>query len=334
MQVMRDAINDSPTSDKPESSSLEKYSFQQLADEYFREPIVDIEKIKSTLLNRFTGVSLTSEVKKDFLRWNWEYIYTLNIDDAIERELGIIKVLPFTDFANHKTTQFVYKLHGDAADAITAGTSESMKLVFGNSDYISSLITNRALISTLTNDVAESHLLFIGCSLTEELDILYALAQANITTGPPPSNNRVYITANEPLDYESKKKLRHYGITEVLVVDYDEFYSFVASIDNPHAAIKSPIDPYYYAGATPARRTQKTFLQYLLQTSWNTHEDPTGLAVSRDMLNKVSLLIAEPIIVLWGRRFSGRTTLLFEVLSRHSNRKRYFIPSSAAGSDC
>ena len=44
-------------------------------------------------------------------------------------------------------------------------------------------------------------------------------------------------------------------------------------------------------------------------------------------------LITKPIIVLWGRRFSGRTTLLFEVLFRHSNRNRYFIPSSAAGSD-
>lgn len=208
-----------------------------------------------------------------------------------------------------------------------------MKLVFGNSDYISSLITNRPLISTLTNDFAERHLLFIGCSLTDELDILYALAQANITAAPLPSNNRVYITANEPLDYESKKKLRNYGVTEVLVVDYAEFYSFVTSIDNPYAAIKSPIDPYYYEGKTPARRTQKTFLQYLLQTSWNTHEDPTGLAVSRDILNQVSELITEPVVVLWGRRFSGRTTLLFEVLSRHSNRKRYFIPSSAAGSD-
>ena len=333
MQVMRNAINASPTPDKPAASSLEQYGFQQLADEYFREPIVDIEDIKSTLRNRFTSVSLTSEAKKDFLRWDWEYLYTLNIDDAIERELNAIPVLPFADFAQHKTTQFVYKLHGNAADAVTAGTSAAMKLVFGSADYISSLITNRALISTLTNDFAERHLLFVGCSLTDELDILFALAQAKTMAAPPPATNRVYITANEPTDYESKKRLQRYGITEVLVVDYSEFYSFVASVDSPRAALKSPLDPYQYDGRTPARRTKTIFLQYLLQTSWNTHEDPTDLAVSRDMLKQVGPLITEPIIVFWGRRFSGRTTLLFAILSRHSNRKRYFIPSSAAGSD-
>ena len=228
MNVMRNAINASPTSEKPDPSSLERYNFQQLADEYFREPIVDLDDIKTTLRNLFTCVSLTSETKKDFLRWDWEYIYTLNIDDAIERELNAIKVLPHSDFSQHKTTQFVYKLHGDAADAVTAGTSAAMKLIFGSADYISSLISNRSLISTLANDFAERHLLFIGCSLTDELDILFALAQANTTSVPPPTTNRVYITADEPSDYESKKKLRRYGITEVLVVDYGEFYSFVA----------------------------------------------------------------------------------------------------------
>lgn len=333
MNMMRDAINASPTSEKPEALSLERYTFQQLADEYFREPIVPLDKIKTTLRDHFTSVSIASEAKRDFIRWDWEYLYTLNIDDAIERDLNAIKVLPFTEFAQHKTTQFVFKLHGDAVDAVTAGNHEAMKLVFGNADYVSSLITNRALISTLTNDLVERHLLFVGCSLTDELDILFALAHLKASTGSVPTTNRVYITASEPTDYETKKKLRRYGITEVLVVNYAEFYAFVASIESPHSTVKSPLDPYEYDGKKTNRRANKAFLQYLLQTSWNTHEDCSELAISRDELKQVSPLLAEPMVVLWGRRFSGRTTLLFEILSRYSNRKRYFVPSSAAASD-
>lgn len=333
MTMMRKAINDSPTPDKPTPSSLDRYNFQQLADEYFREPIVPLDQIKTTLRDYFTQVPITSEAKKDFIRWDWEYLYTLNIDDAIERELNAIKVLPFTEFAQHKTTQFVYKLHGDAADAITAGTADAMKLVFGSADYVTSLITNRALISTLTNDIAERHLLFVGCSLSDELDILFSLAQSKFTVESATATNRVYITSRAPTDYESKKKLRSYGITEVLVVDYAEFYAFVASIDSPHSALKSPLDPYIYTYKKTTRPVQKAFLQYLLQTSWTAHEDPANLAISRDDLRMVAPLIAEPMVVLWGRRFSGRTTFLFAILALYANRKRYFIPSSAATSD-
>lgn len=334
MSIMRSAINASPTAEKPTADSLERYSFQQLADEYFREPIVHSDQIKATLRDRFTKVAISSEAKRAFIRWDWEYIYTLNIDDAIESELGAIKVLPFTEFAQHKTTQFVYKLHGDAADAVTAAAPTAMKLVFGSADYVASLITNRALISTLANDLAERHLLFIGCSLTDELDILFALAHSNETAlGAASSTNRVYVTATEPADYESRKKLRRYGVTDVLVVDYSDFYSFVASIDSPAAAIKSPIDPYSYPGRPPTSHSPREFLQYLLQVNWSAQDDPASLIVERDDLVKIGPLLDQPIVVLWGRRFSGRTSLLFATLSRYTNRKRYFVPSSAAASD-
>jgi hypothetical protein len=334
MSMMRRAINESQAVEKPSSASLEKYGFQELADEYFREPIVAPEQLKTTLRNRFTGVTITSEAKRSFLRWDWEYVYTLNIDDAIERELDAVKVLPFTDFSQHKSTQFVYKLHGDALDAVTAGSSSAMRLVFGSADYVASLITNRALISTLANDLAERHLLFVGCSLSDELDILFALAQSKENAATLTATNRVYITSNEPADYESRKKLRRYGITDVLVVDYADFYSFVGSVESPNSAIKSPLDPYAYPGknsGTPL--PSKAFLQYLLQIDWSTHEDPNALAVRRDDVAKLTPLVELPIVVLWGRRFSGRTTLLFSALNRFSSRRRYFVPSSAAASD-
>ena len=98
MNVMRDAIASSPVAEKPDAAALKNYSFQQLADEYFREPIVPVESIKQTLRDSFTEVSIASEAKRSFLSWDWSYLYTLNIDDGIERATGAIKVLPFTEF--------------------------------------------------------------------------------------------------------------------------------------------------------------------------------------------------------------------------------------------
>ncbi|MCS6514798.1 SIR2 family protein [Burkholderia thailandensis] len=331
--IMRNAISTAAVSEKPSEDSLKKYDFQQLADEYFREPIVDIDAIKTTLLNHFTNVSISSEAKKAFLKWDWEYFYTLNIDDAIERELNAIKVLPFTDFSQHKTTQFVYKLHGDAADAVTAASRETFRLVFGSVDYIKSLITNRALLSALTNDLAERHLLFVGCSLSDELDILFSLSGHTISNNGLPATSRVYVTGSEPVDYEDKKKLRRYGITDVLVVDYADFYAFVGSVPNPNALSKSPLSTYAYSDSTRKGADNKDFLRYLLQISWRAHDNPGASAIPRDKLTQIEPLLSEPIVVLYGRRFSGRTSMLFAILRAHTNRRRFAVLSSAAASD-
>lgn len=332
-EVMRKAIASAAVSEKPSDEALEKYSFQELADEYFREPIVPEENIKQTLRASFTEVSIASEAKRSFLSWDWAYFYTLNIDDAIERTIGAIKVLPFTAFQQPRATQFVYKLHGDAADAITAASREKFKVVFGSADYISSLITNRPFLSTLANDLVERHILFVGCSLTDEIDILYSLAGLHASDDISSSTSRVLVTSREPVDYESKKKLRRYGITHVLIVDYPEFYAFVGATERPIAFGKSPLQTYEFADAQSDKENTDGQLKYLLQVGWKSHEDPRAFAVPRGRLVEASKRIDLPIVVVWGRRFSGRTTMLFQILRKHQNRRRFFVPSSASASE-
>lgn len=334
MKTMREAINNSPVKFKPPSSSLEKYGFQQLADEYFRASIVDLNDIKTDLRNRFTNVKISSEAKKSFLHWGWDYIYTLNIDDAIEKELKAIKVLPFSEFSQHQSSQFVYKLHGDAGDAVAAKDAVSMKLIFGNADYIKSLIKNRSLISTLINDLTEKHLLFVGCSLTDEVDILYALANLD-ESALNSSNRRVYVTSVDVSeDYESMRKMERYGITDLLIVDYADFYSFVGDIDSLPALKKSVLEPYFYAGNLPrVAEVDKDFLKYLLQIDWSLGRNPTQYTVDRCSTADVVDIIREPVVVIWGRRFSGKTAFLYEILEKFRDRRRYFIPSSVASAD-
>lgn len=333
--IMRSALIRSPVTNKPSDASLRSYGFQELADEYFREEIVGVEEIKEVLSARFTKVSIANEAKKSFLRWQWDYFYTLNIDDAIERELDAIKVLPYKDFARLESRQFVYKLHGDAQDAVTASSREDIPVIFGAADYVQSLVSNKALLSAFQNDLAERHFLFVGCNLSDELDILFTLAGITINGDDISANKRVFVTSSPPTSYEQKKKLRKYGITDVLVVDYADFYAFIGNTPLPSSVKGSPLEQYAYSPESHGipKDLQDPFLRYLLQIAWSGHYDSHTVAIARSNLTTLEESITEPIIVVWGRRFSGRTSVLHSILHKFQNRRRFFIPTSASASD-
>ncbi|MDW7571848.1 hypothetical protein RZN32_32030, partial [Klebsiella pneumoniae] len=100
----------------------------------------------------FTHVKIDNESKLNFLSVDWPYIYTLNIDDGIERAIDGVKVLPYREFSRYEQRRYVYKLHGDAEDVMTAANHDDLRVIFGRGDYINSLNTNKYLISGLIND--------------------------------------------------------------------------------------------------------------------------------------------------------------------------------------
>lgn len=164
MGIMAAQINAAVTKHKPTEAEIKRYSFQDLSDVYFREKIVEFDKIKETLNDYFSNVQIKNEAKKAFLSIEWPYIYTLNIDDAIENHLGGVKVVPYEQFERHGSRTFVYKMHGDVWTALKAADAEGLKLIFGRGDYIRSLRKNEYLIECLRNDLAERNIFFIGCT--------------------------------------------------------------------------------------------------------------------------------------------------------------------------
>lgn len=58
MKIMRQQIADSSASFKPTASQLNNYDFQRLSDVYFRDDIVDLQKIKTTLDQYFADVKI------------------------------------------------------------------------------------------------------------------------------------------------------------------------------------------------------------------------------------------------------------------------------------
>jgi len=332
MRKMREQIKAVPIAEKPSDDELDKFEFQELSDIYFRENIVPLDSIKACVDECFTKVDIEDGAKLRFLSIDWPYIYTLNVDDGIERAIDGVKVLPYKAFARHPGRRYVYKIHGDAEDVLTAASHDDLRVIFGKADYIKSLKKNEHFISSLANDFCEKNVLFIGCSLTDELDISFALASI------PPSGRRtqtarIFVTSSAPESYSEKKKLKSYGITDVVVANYFDFYNFAASISEGEERELPAIESFAYSDSVDGYSDGR-FVSYLLQSGWKHNDNPYQVSVPRvveellrERINK------DPLVVFWGRRFSGKTTILHRVLSDFRTRRRFFVPGSSSMGD-
>ncbi|HEX8588469.1 SIR2 family protein [Pseudomonas sp.] len=334
MAIMARQISLSKVSDdlKPSSEELKKYNFQDLSDVYFGEEIIPLPEIKSTLAAYFSGVRFSNQAKKSFLSIGWPYLYTLNIDDAIEKEINGVKVLPFEPFARSAGRPYVYKIHGDVDTALKAVARNDLKLIFGSGDYVRSLKKNIYLIETLTNDLLESNLIFIGCSLTDELDILYALSDLD-GEKLSPTTKRVYVTSSTPTEFSIKKKLRDYGITDVLVCDYESFYLKYVELYRSEKSANNFDSSYLFNNLTKIELTNKSFLNYFLQIDGMTG-NISALTVPRTLERKIIDAVSqEPVCVIHGARFSGRTSLLHRILDGYATKRSFLIGSEVSLSD-
>ncbi|MDD2728086.1 SIR2 family protein [Malikia sp.] len=152
---MREQIKAAPVAEKPSDVELDRSEFKKLSEIYFRDNIVPLELIKASIDSCFTKVDIVDAAKRRFLSIDWPYIYTLNIDDGIERAIDGVKVLPYKAFSRHSGRRYVYKLHGDAEDVLTAASLDDLQVIFGEADYIKSLKKNEYFLGSLTNDFCE-----------------------------------------------------------------------------------------------------------------------------------------------------------------------------------
>ena len=112
-----------------EKESLEQYSFQQIARYY--NNFVSKEVRKKYLLDCFTKVKL-SPLLCSFLNLPWKYLYTLNIDDAIEGNSDFYVLEPHRrlDTRVKEDGRVVFKIHGDAKNMALLDDDESFSVSF------------------------------------------------------------------------------------------------------------------------------------------------------------------------------------------------------------
>lgn len=174
------------------------------------------------LKDNFTNIDL-EKAKRDFLTLRWPYIYTLNIDDGIEKCSEYSHVI----YANREVNDDVFdsykcviKLHGDINEMLTYSDSHSE--VFTQEQYVASLNDNKSLLTKLKQDALFQNLIYVGCSLDDEIDLLaYSLPDANTSV----KTSKYLCTVSTPSKLE-QLKFEKYGITHCVLFDsYDAIYN-------------------------------------------------------------------------------------------------------------
>ncbi|WP_421347657.1 SIR2 family protein [Aeromonas veronii] len=314
---------------------LSKQDFFKVSDYFWRDCPQD--RIDSIIRDRFTKVRL-SKVKKDFLKINWHNITTLNIDDGIENSVaGYHKVLPHTKLKSHafNSNKLLIKIHGDANTEINNKTQES-QIIFSRNSYLDSQLTNKDVLNLFKTNWKENNLLFIGCSLIEEIDLVYMLSTSS--EAPYKDTFRIFFTNQEKAnDSDFKTALEmDYKITHFIVAEkWDDIYvECLKHIEKDNNKIHSELSKFHFNTFHPlANEFQKT-IDHILQTdNLLSSKIPfekyiPQYLVERDALTDILHSIQKnPFTLIEGRRFSGQTSLLKLISQRLQPANVFFFNS-------
>ncbi len=279
----------------------------------------------------FMGVKIKEGSKLRFLNSiDWEYIYTLNIDNGIENsDRGKWEPLyPNKDFderINFGGRKKLYKIHGDVEQFIKSLDYDEMILT--ESQYIRSLDKNKKFHDMLSSDCESKNVLYIGCSLDDEIDIKYSVLSDKNRNFSEKETYRIYVTA-EPLTELKKRKLEGFNISHYIqlqsISDYELFYEFLIrcyqeSLDGQ----VNEIDSLGYQQPVMINTDKNENIRYLADIKKDNRKLPYYY-FEREILNSLALS-TEKINVITGRRFSGKTMLAYNILDHYQNYQRYFI---------
>ena len=312
--------------DEMKVKELNNESFSSISSIYHK--MVQAEKQQSYLLNKFTNVKLEN-VKKNFLKIDWPYIYTLNIDDAIENNSEFKTVL----YANRDIRNSIFeqekcviKLNGDIKDILKYEDSNCE--IFDQKQYVVSIKKNVSLLKKLTHDYEYLNLLYIGCSLSDEIDLLFSTSMANDN-----NNNRYYCSTQIPTLLQ-KTKLEAFGITHCIVFEsYDDIYEKMTDAFHQSLCI-TPDELEQFS--TYEFKTLGTGFElncpYLFQGKSILNNSKIAIYpsffVSRSVTDKiVENINSKGTQIVVGRGCSGKTYVSYDIIRRVRDREVYAFRS-------
>ncbi|MCR5622744.1 MAG: SIR2 family protein [Treponema sp.] len=308
----------------PEKARLvyEGTKFSKVA-KYYLKYVPQEQRLK--LFQRyFTGVNINDE-RKEFLLSGWAYIFTLNIDDGIERTLSDFEqILPYKplNLKFAKTNRCIYKLHGDAKYEVKYPGQKN--LVFSEEQYLLSLRDNADLLSIVQSDYKTKSILILGCSLDDEIDLKYAVMTDDGFDRS--KNHRLFVTDHE-LDEDTLENLEDIAVSEIIVVD--DYGSFYCSF--PKSSRKMTLlDTYRFTGYIKNNDKDANINYFLgspFQNNGNKIVKYTAM-IERDIEHeKLHSIITSDTILVIGPRLSGKTTFLVNILPQLSSAPVFFFSS-------
>lgn len=320
------AIESTGTLKPDENKVLQSETFSAISSVYHAE--VPVEKQHKYLKDHFTKVSI-EPYKKNLLSLQWPYIYTLNIDDAIERNSAFRTVI----YSNRRVRKDIFddnkcviKLHGDITEMLSY--EDTVSEIFDQAQYVTSLHKNASLLSRLTHDFLYQNLLYIGCSLSDEIDLLSVSANST-----PSENARFFCTVKIPSRLE-EIKLESYKITHCVVFEsYQEIYDLIyeAALEAEKIEPKE-IDYYQTYKFTNLKEEFNPNKSYLFHGKSLINKDRSitlpYFFISRDVTDEVIQNIdTYSIQFLLGGGCSGKTYIGIDVARRIRDRDVFVFTS-------
>ena len=308
---------------------LKNESFSNVASAYHH--VASVSDKRCYLRNNFTQVKIGDD-KKRFLNQSWPYVYTLNIDDGIENNSVFNHVI----YSNREVDNNIFdeekcvvKLHGDVFEMLSYQDSKSQ--IFSKEQYILSLKDNKSLLSHLTNDYLYNALIYIGCSLADEIDILSTVLNAKGDV----NSTRYFCTASQP-KYLDKINFERYGINICIVFEsYEKMYAQLSEVAEEAAKIL-PEDLEHYQSYSITQldsdfESNKSYLFYgkALINSDKTITKPYFFITRRITDTVIDNIVKnnKHIQFLLGNGCSGKTYIAIDIIRRIRDRDVYMFSS-------
>lgn len=312
-----------------ERAELKHEKFSTLCDYYEDDENVSSEHRFAYLKENFYRAHfLENDVRKSFFDIEWPYIYSLNIDDAIESSTQYSTlILPNRDFREELFDEepCLIKLHGDIKDIVTYKQSDK---IFTSTEYALSLTRNEALLKKLRSDYGYQNILFIGCSLDDEID-LKSLSGTSIDFQFKDTLSRTIIFIKGQPSKLQKSKFKTYGITDIVCFDtYDSMYTLLFSAweESTHIADEE-LEQYsnlsishIKADAIDLNRNYFFWGKGLLDLKEKKITYPYYF-ISRDVTNAITQQLKQnKIHLVYGSRVSGKSYLLADISGKIRDR--------------
>lgn len=328
MVSMRDLILKS-SAPVPEVE-LESLSFFNLSDLFFE--YVSAEDRALYFEKNYTGVTLYSPQSEFLSAIDWPYAYTINIDDGIEKNSTFTPILPYRKLRRPRTSKkLLYKLHGDAFHESNY-REDGENIIFSQSQYLQAITSedNIDIYQTLLADYGQRHLLFIGCSLESEQDLIYVYQKS---LEYHQDTYRIVLRAKAPSVIE-QQNLKKHGINEIIIVDnFERFYpDFINQYKKLQEKSRYSIFEYLNPIVIPTQDKIESLKLLAGSNIFDTTQNQFtkgAFHVLRDAVNQVAEnLKCNVCVILKGRRFSGKTYVLCSLTERFRTRDVFYFPST------
>lgn len=324
------------------TEGIKKICIQNCTDEGLIPQIKSINKLKTafSLVARpdlfpaevatryfeslFSKVKLTDS-KKKIIDLDWPNIFSFNIDDAIESYAPkYFKVLPHKPITYESLTarKCLFKIHGDITEYCA---HPDTKLIFTWHDYTESITSNKSMLTFLGNLAKNGALLFVGCSLDEEIDL-------QLLSHTYSFSNSIFLKKSKPSLVE-EMTLNSYGITNVIYFDeYDQIYEWL------HETLASVEIESRVKNLNLVETPQNEILKHIANggpiITLNGDEFEASIPsclVQRTVLGDArARLVNNNISIITGRRFSGKTNLLLQIFMELKEFNVHFFPSTSS----